>query len=208
MELLIDGIGIVEVSEAAGAVGAEGAAGSAGPVDAMLIETMRRAADICIRGEGIDPQRIEISLSFVSPEEIHELNREHRGVDRVTDVLSFPLVDDLGELPGLADERSEDVESCDQARNREDSNLEDLSFEGLEFKSAGDWTIPLGDVVICLDRAEAQAEEYGHSREREIVYLFVHSMLHLLGYDHMEPEEQKQMRAREEAVMQAIDLPR
>ena len=144
--------------------------------DDTLLEIMEQAAEIALREEGLDPDRIEISLSFVSPEEIHELNREHRGVDRVTDVLSFPLVEDLNELIWLEDDEA--------------------------------WTEPLGDVVICLAQAEAQAEEYGHSREREIVYLFVHSVLHLLGYDHMEEDEKRIMRTREEEIMQAVELPR
>lgn len=66
----------------------------------------------------------------------------------------------------------------------------------------------LGDVVICLDKVEEQAKEFGHSFERELIYLFVHSMLHLLGYDHMEEEEKAAMRQREEAVMNAIGLER
>lgn len=151
-------------------------------LDAAMMETLERAASLCIRGEGIDPEGIEVSLSFASAEEIHRLNREFRGVDRVTDVLSFPLVEDLDELPGL--EEAEGTGDID------------------------DWFEPLGDVVICLDQAEAQAEEYGHSREREIVYLFVHSVLHLLGYDHMEPEEQRLMRTREEEVMDTLNLRR
>jgi probable rRNA maturation factor len=66
----------------------------------------------------------------------------------------------------------------------------------------------LGDVVICIEKACEQAEEFGHSREREIVYLFVHSVCHLLGYDHMEPEEKAEMREAEEKVMSFLDLER
>lgn len=68
--------------------------------------------------------------------------------------------------------------------------------------------ICLGDVVICKDRAEEQAEEFGHSFEREIIYLFTHSILHLLGYDHMEEEEKWEMRAREEEVMNYLGIGR
>jgi len=68
--------------------------------------------------------------------------------------------------------------------------------------------ICLGDVVICKERAEEQAEEFGHSFEREIIYLFTHSILHLLGYDHMEDEEKKEMRAREEEVMTHLGIER
>ena len=146
-----------------------------GIVDEALQEVMEEAAAICVSGEGLDPGSVEISLSFVPAEEIHELNRQYRGVDRVTDVLSFPLVEDLKELNSSGEDERE---------------------------------IPLGDVVICLAKAEEQAAEYGHSREREIVYLFVHSMLHLLGYDHMEEDEKRQMRMKEEEIMQALDLRR
>lgn len=148
------------------------------------LQTMEQAAEICTRLEGVAPEHLEISLSFVSPEEIHSLNREYRGVDRVTDVLSFPMVEDLNELPAA-----------------EDGALPEEVPEDMA-------PVPLGDVVICLERAQEQAREYGHSDEREIVYLFVHSVLHLLGYDHMEADEKAEMRAREEEIMQKLGLSR
>ncbi len=159
-----------------------------GIVEEDLQRVMEEAAAICIRGEELDPENVEISLSFVSADEIHALNREYRGVDRVTDVLSFPLIDDWDAVPRIDEEPDDEPEE----------DPEELEVPG----------IPLGDVVICLEKAEEQAAEYGHSREREIVYLFVHSILHLLGYDHMEEEEKREMRQREEEVMQAVDLPR
>ena len=136
-----------------------------------ILDTMMQAAEYCLDAEQIDPERSEISVTFVSLEEIHELNREYRQVDSPTDVLSFPQFDDLDELP----EEGE---------------------------------IMLGDVVICSDRAKEQAEEFGHSFEREIIYLFVHSVLHLLGYDHMDEDEKRIMRRREEEVMERIGLKR
>ncbi len=91
-----------------------------------------------------------------------------------------------------------------------DSPTDVLSFPQFEadeeIPSFGD--IILGDVVICMDKAEAQAKEFGHSVEREIVYLFTHSILHLLGYDHMEEDEKKVMRAREEEIMDYLGIPR
>ena len=144
-----------------------------------LREDFVAAATDCIRRERedtrlliLDPDRIEISLSFVSLEEIHRLNRDYRGVDSPTDVLSFPMVDDFAGLQEMYED------------------LGKLPDELL-----------LGDVVICTDKALQQAEEYGHSKERELVYLFTHSVLHLLGYDHMEEEDKRRMRAREEEVM-------
>ena len=136
-----------------------------------ILDTMMQAAEYCLDAEQIDTERSEISVTFVSLEEIHELNREYRQVDSPTDVLSFPQFDDLDDLP----EEGE---------------------------------IMLGDVVICSDRAKEQAEEFGHSFEREIIYLFVHSVLHLLGYDHMEEDEKRTMRRREEEVMERIGLKR
>lgn len=140
-------------------------------LEEALLTKMEEGARLCIEEEGIDPEYVEISLTLVDGEEIQELNRTYRNVDKVTDVLSFPQFDDLNELP-------EEEE------------------------------ILLGDVVICRQRAEEQAEEFGHSVEREMVYLFVHSICHLLGYDHMEPEEKAEMRAKEESVMERIQVTR
>ena len=141
-----------------------------------LMDDFRAAAVKCIELERedsgleiFDPDNFEISLSFVSMDEIHALNRDYRGVDRPTDVLSFPMIEDFEELDEM-------------------------------YGGAGAELL-LGDVVICLEKALQQAEEYGHSKEREIVYLFTHSVLHLLGYDHMTDEDKKEMRAREEKVM-------
>lgn len=136
-----------------------------------VIDKMIQAAEICVQTEGLDIDRVEISLSFVTDEEIRELNKLYRKVDKVTDVLSFPQYEDLNKIP------------------REGS-------------------ICIGDVVICTDQALLQADEFGHSPEREIIYLFVHSVLHLLGYDHMNSEEKEQMREREEIVMSKIGLER
>lgn len=139
-------------------------------VSAEILETMEKAAKRCVETEGLDQDACEVSVSFVSAEEIHELNREYRGVDSVTDVLSFPQYDDMADAQG-------DV-------------------------------IELGDVVICRDRAKEQAEEFGHSFAREIIYLFVHSVLHLLGYDHMTFDDKKEMRGREEEVMEFLGIGR
>lgn len=140
-------------------------------LEAALLQKMEEGAVICVNQEDIDAERVEISLTLVDAEEIQQLNRDYRNVDKVTDVLSFPQYDDLNELP----EEGE---------------------------------IMLGDVIICRQRAEEQAEEFGHSVEREMVYLFVHSVCHLLGYDHMEDDEKAEMRAKEESVMEQINVTR
>ena len=128
------------------------------------------------------PQTTSVSVTFVSNERIHELNRDYRGIDKPTDVLSVPMFSFVpGELP---DDLQEELDPA----------------TGL---------LPLGDMAISLERARAQAQEYGHSAKREIGYLTVHSILHLLGYDHMDEGEQKrQMRAREEQILADIVLPR
>lgn len=110
------------------------------------------------------PAHTELSISFVTDDKIHELNREWRGIDRPTDVLSFECdgVDDVMDL----------------------SLLDEMSFE-------------LGDIVVAVDVAERQAPEYGMAFSDELALLITHGMLHLCGYDHMEPEEADEMESRE-----------
>ena len=141
-----------------------------------MMDKLREAASACTQLD------VEISLSFVSLNEIHALNREYRGVDSPTDVLSFPMFESMEELEAAC-EREADSGEDGQA-------------------------VPLGDVVICMDKIIEQAEEFGHTEERETVYLFTHSVLHLLGYDHESEEEKREMRAREEEIMDAIGLGR
>lgn len=136
-----------------------------------VVEKMIRAGELCVREEGLPEDRVTVSVSFVEAEEIRDLNKIYRGVDAVTDVLSFPQFE------------------C----------LEDTACMEL---------ISLGDVVICAEQALIQADEFGHSPERELVYLFVHSMLHLLGYDHMEEYEKEEMRKKEELIMEKVGLVR
>ena len=145
-----------------------------GILDERTMDMLRKAASACTQLD------VEISLSFVSLDEIHTLNREYRGVDRPTDVLSFPMFGSIEELEAAC--AFQDGE------------------EGQE--------VPLGDVVICMDKIEEQAEEFGHSKERETVYLFTHSVLHLLGYDHEIEEDKRVMRAREEEIMETLGLGR
>ncbi len=145
---------------------------------------------------------IEIGVSVVSSEEIKELNREYRGKDSVTDVLSFPQFKDVQEV-------------IDNLSNAESDRIFDTSdFEGMdtladiteEEEAISDDVILLGDVVLCYDQAVKQAEEYGTGMTRELVYLFTHSVLHLLGYDHEEEDERRLMRRREEEIMNVIGI--
>ena len=135
-------------------------------------ELLNKINDIiieCLHYEGYD-DNYEVSLSFVDNEEIHQLNRDFRGVDRATDVLSFPLLTD------------------------------DFDIE-IEEKS-------LGDIVISLERALEQSIEYNHSFDREVCFLVCHSMFHLLGYDHDTEENTKEMRKKEEDVLNKLNITR
>ena len=127
--------------------------------------------------------KLSVELNFVSPEEIRRLNNDYRGVDRVTDVLSFPYLDKIKGRVITRDDFKDDVDE------ETDSVL-------------------IGSVCICLERAKEQAEEYGHSEKREINYLLVHGILHLFGYDHMTDEDKAQMRDLEEKIMNRLNLTR
>ncbi len=140
-------------------------------LDKDMNACLEEAAVLCVEKEGLSAENAEISLTFVSKEEIRELNNRYRNIDNHTDVLSFPLIEDFDQL----DDRREYM---------------------------------LGDVVICTEKVREQAEEYGHSEKREMVYLFVHSVCHLLGFDHMEEDEKQEMRQREEEIMKLLDLER
>lgn len=128
----------------------------------------------------------EISLVFVDNEEIKEINNENRGIDRATDVLSFPMLD-----------YPEGKVYKDCYRNKK---FDETFMDGDE--------LVLGDIVLSLEKTEEQAEEYNHSFQREASYLVVHSVLHLLGYDHMEEDEKKVMRMREEEILGKLNIKR
>lgn len=121
----------------------------------------------------------EISVTFVDNDRIREINKEQRDIDTATDVLSFPML-----------EFDENGEAYD------------------DFDTDGDYVV-LGDIVISLERAKEQAEEYGHSLTREIAFLTAHSMLHLLGYDHVNSEEEERiMCEKQEAVLNSLGITR
>ena len=130
--------------------------------------------------EGDAPFVFEIV--FLSEDEIKDLNTRERGVNAVTDVLSFPAANGIKGKPVLKKEHPDCIDE-----------------EGRIF---------LGSIAICTKRAEEQAAEYGHSYERELNYLAVHGVLHCLGYDHMMKEDKREMREKEEAVMLRMNLTR
>lgn len=129
------------------------------------------------------PYEAEISLLLTHNDEIHEMNLEHRGIDRATDVLSFPMLD--FDHPGdfsIIDEETADVFDPESGE------------------------LMLGDIVISVDKVLEQAQEYGHSPKREYAFLIAHSMLHLCGYDHMDDEERKVMEEKQREIMEKINI--
>lgn len=145
------------------------------------IATLEKLLKLAGEAEGI--QEGEVSLTLTNDEEIHQLNREYRGIDRPTDVLSFAMQED-----GV-----DELDIIFEVENEEDAD----PISGM-----------LGDIIISVDTALAQSEEYGHSLEREIGFLFVHGFLHLIGYDHQDDETEAEMTAKQEAILQQVGLTR
>lgn len=131
------------------------------------------------------PYEAEVSLLLTSDEEIHRLNLEYRGIDRPTDVLSFPQIE--YETPGDLSKAEEQEAGCFNPDTGE---------------------LFLGDIIISLDRVKEQAESYGHGTRREFAFLVAHSMLHLLGYDHMEPDQARVMEEKQEKILQNLGISR
>lgn len=147
--------------------------------DEELYAMLRETVSTALALEGVEIP-CEVNILLTDDEGIQEVNEQMRGVDLPTDVLSFPMFElSPGEKP-----TQDDVDP-------------------------GSATVPLGDMCISVERAQAQAAEFGHCFAREINYLAVHSVLHLLGYDHLDEGEMKaQMREHEEKIMKALDLER
>ena len=143
-----------------------------GALEPVWLERLEKILPLYAEQEGL-PDALVIGLTFCDDDAIRAINAEYRGIDRATDVLSFPLY-----------ERDDEIELFD----------DELS--------------PFGDIVLSVPHAIAQAEEYGHSVEREVCYLVVHGLMHLAGYDHIEPEDKIEMRAEEEALLNKVGVTR
>lgn len=130
------------------------------------------------------PFESQVSLTLVDEDTIKEINRENRDIDKVTDVLSFPMLN----LSSPSD--FSDIEN-------DDGNFDYETGEAL-----------LGDIVICVQKVKAQAKDFGHGEIREFSFLIAHSMLHLFGYDHMSDEEEKVMFSRQEEILSALSITR
>ena len=135
-----------------------------------LKSLLHKSIQATLKYENINAKSVEVSITFADNESIRQLNNSYRGIDRPTDVLSFPLEDVID-------------------------------------KTENNTALALGDIVISLQRAQEQANEFGHSFDREVAFLCIHSMLHLLGYDHELGEEQdKDMRQRQRNIIKSIGL--
>ena len=143
-------------------------------------EIMQKAVATTLQVVGGDDETdFEVSILITDDEGIHEINKETRDIDAPTDVLSFPILE--------------------------------FDENGVMIEESGDYDgelLLLGDIVLSLERAKAQAEEYGHSIEREVGFLTVHSMLHLFGYDHMTPEDEEEMFGYQDDILNEMGLER
>lgn len=148
-----------------------------------ITEDLPRIVMECVKTEGLEAP-VYAQMRITDDESIREINREYRGIDRATDVLSFPAIDctpdkTLGKTPKKLLRERDETGAC---------------F--------------LGDIIISLPRAREQAKEYGHSLKREMAYLTAHSMFHLMGYDHMEDQDKERMRAMEEKALGNLGISR
>ena len=152
-------------------------------LDRKTLKLLKKVAKNTFKSVGQKPRRIEVGITFVDDEEIQELNKAERGIDETTDVLSFPNLDNVFNREINRKNFPEDV-------NPENGKVE------------------LGDVVINLNKAHEQAGSFGHSFTREVAYLMVHGLLHLMGYDHVDKLDSSIMRAQEEEILSHFRLKR
>ena len=146
---------------------------------AELQQTVENVCNAVLESEECDFDA-QISLTRVDNEEIREINNEQRGIDRATDVWSFPMLE--------FDENGDGLDA--------------------DYETDGDFIV-LGDIVISMERAREQSKQFGHSFRREIAFLTAHSMLHLLGYDHVDdPEGERIMFAKQDAVLNGLGITR
>ena len=131
----------------------------------------------CFEVEKLNNSRLSVSITLTTPEQIHEINKKYRNVDRPTDVLSFPMFE----------------------KDELEQKIKDNSFLHEDV---------LGDIVISIEQVKKQAEEYGHSFERELSYMVVHGFYHLMGYDHIKEGDKLKMRPKEEKVLNLLGITR
>lgn len=154
-------------------------------VDDALLKAIDDTINYTLKDQNVSYE-CDVSVLLVDNETIRDINRDNRNIDKETDVLSFPMIE-----------------------YEEGKTYKDLYANhkfGVEYFD-GD-ALVLGDVVLSMEKALEQAEEFGHSVKREVCYLVVHSVLHLLGYDHMDEKDKIRMRAEEEKILHALDITR
>ena len=134
---------------------------------------IKKVLDECFKEEKLNNKNLYVNVVITNSKNIQEINKSHRGIDKATDVLSFPMYE-RGELDHI-----------------------ELDHEDI-----------LGDMVISIEKVEEQAKEYGHSFERELAYMVVHSFYHLLGYDHMNDMDKQEMRKKEENILNKLNITR
>lgn len=197
------------------------------PVPSHWHALLERLTEHILTAEGLPPV-VEVGVTWVDDQEIRDLNRRYRGKDRPTDVLSFPQWE-RGELAQLRrvlvnegegrEAGAEPAEAAGAPVTPGDGDVpqtREAPGEGLAATApawwqrwlASDGALPLGDVVVSLERAVAQAQDFGHSLEREVAYLYVHGLLHLLGYDHPDGESERLMHNKAETALSACGLSR
>lgn len=145
-------------------------------------ELARRCLEAVLEAEGC-PYEVQVEIVITDNAAIREVNREFRGIDAPTDVLSFPMV-----------------------AYRQPADFSGLEEQAEAYFDPDSGELLLGDVMLSAEKVLEQANAYGHSVEREFTFLLVHSLLHLCGYDHIEKEDQQQMEARQDAVMERLGI--
>ncbi len=140
-------------------------------------EIVKKVLTQCFQEEKLENAKLSITITMTTPENIQKINKEYRGIDKATDVLSFPMFE--------KDELDEKIQN------------KKFLYEDI-----------LGDVIISIEKVEEQAKEYGHSFERELSYMLVHGFYHLMGYDHIEEEDKKRMRPKEEKILTELKIGR
>lgn len=138
---------------------------------------IKKVLDACFEEEKIEDSKLCVTVTLTNPENIKDINKQFRNIDKATDVLSFPMFE---------------KDELDKKIAEKDFYIDDM----------------LGDLVISIEKVEEQAKEYGHSFERELSYMVVHGFYHLMGYDHIEPEDKEIMRPKEEKILNKLKIVR
>ena len=140
-------------------------------------KVIKKVLQECFKEEKLEKSKLFITITLTNPENIQEINKQYRGIDKATDVLSFPMFE----------------------REELEEKIENKEFE---------YEDVLGDIIISVEKVNEQAKEYGHSFERELSYMVVHGFYHLMGYDHIEEEDKKEMRPKEETILNRLGITR